>query len=305
MEATPEVFERPPTSKIARLIAGPGLFIAVVALAGIWLGWNYVGLMHWLGELEFYLFERWHPAITVLSLAAVPAIIWRTFVWWRRRKRERAGEVETPEVLPARAVLYLRALQLLLLAAAGIALALSVAAFIQFVSLPDPDEPPRALNIERIDTFKEGPVTLEGLRTIGPLSRYEEGIFGIGPDYWFVPVVSRRTALGPEYTLFAEVDGRRDALLGVEHTGILRHDALPRELIVLYRNNGMRVSETASVVYRDARSMQRGTLFFLFETLLAAAIALIFAAIARHRIRKLRDEGLRAGQNSQPVNLAA
>ena len=288
MEASPEQTERPPTSQIARLIAGPGLFIAIVALVGIWLGWNYVGLMHWLGELEFHLFDRWHPAITVLSLAAIPALIWRAVVWWRRRKRARSGETETPAMIRARTLLYLRALQLVLLAAAGVALALALAAFIQFISLPDANEPPRALNIERIDTFKEGPVQLEGLRTIGPLSRYEEGIFGIGPDYWFVPVVSRRTPLGPEYTLFAEVDGRRDALLTTNHTGILRHDALPRELIVLYRSNGMRVSDTASVVYRDARSMQRGTLFFLFETLLAAVIALIFAAFARHRIRRLR-----------------
>jgi hypothetical protein len=290
MENSSVTTERPATGQIVRLIAGPGLFIAIVALVGIWLGWNYAGLMHWLGELEFRLFDRWHPAITVLSLAAIPALIWRAIVWLRRRKRRAAGQEESAPAIRARTLLYLRALQLLLLAASGVALALALAAFVQFVSLPDTDAPPRPLNIERIEAFKEGPVLLQGLRTIGPLSRYEEGLFGIGPDYWFVPVVSRHTALGPEYTLFAEVEGRRDALLGAEHAGILRHDALPRELIVLYRANGMRVSDTASVVYLDRRSMQRGTLFFLFETLLAAVIALIFAAYARQRIRRLREE---------------
>lgn len=282
--------ERPPTRQIARLIAGPGLFIAVVALVGIWLGWNYAGLMHWLGELEFRLFNRWHPAITVLSLAAIPALVWRGWIWLRRRRRRAAGQRQSDAAARARTLLYLRALQLLLIAAAGVALALAMAAMVQFLSLPDTDAPPRPLNVERIEAFKEGPVQLQSMRTIGPLARYEEGLFGIGPDYWFVPVVSRHTALGPEFTLFAEVEGRRDALLTADHAGILRHDALPRELIVLYRSYGMRVSDTASVVYLDRASLQRGTLFFLFEALLAAAITLIFAAYARRRIRRLRDE---------------
>jgi len=220
-------------------------------------------------------------------------------LWLRRRRKGATAQPQAEALTRARTLLYLRALQLLLLAAAAVALALAFAAVVQFLSLPDAEEPPRPLNVERIEAFKEGPVVLQGLRTIGPLARYEEGLFGIGPDYWFVPVVSRHTALGPEYTLFAEVEGRRDALLGAEHEGILRHDALPRELIVLYRANGMRVSDTASVVYRDRRSMQRGTLFFLFEALLATAIALIFAALARRRIRRLREEW---DTSSPPVN---
>ncbi len=289
MENSSVTPDRAPISHIARLIAGPALFIAIVALAGIWLGWNYTGLMHWLGELEFRLFNRWHPAITVLSLAAIPAVIWRAVVWSRRRRKNDPASAAEQAASRARTLLYLRALQLVLLSAAGLALALALAALIQFLSLPDADEEPRLISADRIETLKEGPVQLAGLRTIGPLARYEEGIFGIGPDYWFVPVVSRRTALGPEYTLFAEVDGRRDALISNNHAGILRHDALPRELITLYRANGMRVSSTASVIYRSQESMQRGTLFFLFEALLAAAITLIFAAYARHRIKRLRE----------------
>ncbi|QYU69074.1 hypothetical protein J4558_02715 [Leptolyngbya sp. 15MV] len=269
-----------------RLIAGPGLVIAVIALIGIWLGWNYVGLMHWLGELEFRLFNRWHPAITVLALAAIPALIWRLVLMVRRRR----SAATTPKVDVVRPLVYLRALRILLLSAAGIALGLALAAFVQFLMLPSADRPERPLRADQAASVEEGPVALEGLRTIGPLVRYREGILGIGPDQWFVPVAARRTALGPEYILFVEVAGRRHALVQPGHRGILRANALPRELGTLYRANGLRVSETAAVVFLNRETMRRGTLFFLFEALLGAALALVFAWFARRRITRLESE---------------
>ncbi len=257
--------------------------IAIIALVGIWLGWNYVGLMHWLGELEFHLFDRWHPAITVLALAAIPAVIWRLVLMARRRRK---GEADAKADL-SRPLTYLHALRILLLSAAGIALALALAAFVQFLMLPSADIPERTLRADQAASVEEGPVILEGLRTIGPLVRYREGILGIGPDQWFVPVAARRTALGPEYILFVEVAGRRHALVRPGHRGILRANALPRELGVLYRAHGLRVSETATVVFLNRETMRRGTLFFLAEALLGGALALGFVWLARRRIRKL------------------
>lgn len=275
------------TSRILRAVAFPALVVLVLILLGLSLGWSYTGAMRWLGEVQFRLLNRWHPALSVLLLAAIFAILWRIAVFaWRRKRTDHSDPLDVRR----RLITYYRALTFLFAGSAILAVLLALAAVFHLMTLPGDEGPARTIAPDSGSTLVEGPVVMEGWRTIGPLARYEEGLLGIGPNLWLVPVASRSSSLGREYTLFVEVPDRRHPIIADRHSGILRRDALPPEVAMLYRLNGMRVMPEAGVVFLNSTSVQRGALFFLFESLVAALIALGFTAYGRRRVSKLRDE---------------
>lgn len=267
-----------------RVVLLLGALLAAVTLLGIWLGWSYVGAMQWFGELQFRLFRRWHPAVSVLIVAVILALVSRLIAFVRSGK---AADSESDA--RHRTMRYHRSLTVLFLGATMLSVALAALAFFQLVAMPRTTGNPRMLSPQAGSILKEGPVAMSGWRTIGPLSRYEEGLFGIGPDLWLVPIAGNSSPVGPVYTLFAQVPDRRHPLVPHAFSGILRRNALPAEIAVLYRQNGMRVDDAAGIVFLDKPSMRRGTLFFMFESLVGALICVLFAAFARRRAHRLAE----------------
>lgn len=261
-----------------------GFVLGAIALLGIWLGWNYVGAMQWFAELQFRLMRRWHPAISVLLVAALFALVWRLIVFGRRRKKS-----ESDADTLGWKIRYHRVLTVLFIGATVLSVALAALSFFQLISLPRTDGDRQALSPQSGSILKEGPVAMSGWRTIGPMARYEEGLLGIGPDLWLVPIAGNSSPVGPVYTLFAQVSDRHHPLVPNAFSGVLRRSALPAEIVMLYRQNGMRVEDTAGVVFLDSTSMRRGTLFFVFEALVGALLCSIFAALARRRAKRLAD----------------
>lgn len=258
----------------------PAVIVGLLIVVSIWMAWNYSGIMRWVGEIQFDLLNRWHPAISALALGGLTAIIWRLFVYRASRK----ADDESARL--QQAVTFFRGLTILFNGAGILALLMALPAAFEAWSATSGGEQTRVVLSKGQSTFVDGPVTLRGWRTLGPVARYEEGFLGVGPDLWLVPVATRSTPAGPEYSMFAQVPDRRHPLISSEQPGFARRDALPGEIATLYRRYGMRVDDKATVVFLDRANARRSAVFFLVESLFAAVLAFVFAFIARRQLSR-------------------
>jgi hypothetical protein len=255
-------------------------------------GFSYSGLIALMAEWQYSRFGEWYPMLSVLSFCALAVLLWRGIGWLNRRRRI-ATKRWTLDDQKQYSVRLPRAAFLMLYSLSAFCFAMVMGAFVYWLTLPQMNAATARLNKMNVAQAKEGAVTIGDLQPIGPIVRFRESILDIGPSQFFAPVAARRTADGrdSEFALFAELaqteSGPRIAK-GVP--GILRHNALPGDLIALYRANGYAVSATPKVIFLSAASSSRTTLVLMVEALLAGTLFFVFGWWMRRRYRKTLDE---------------
>ncbi len=266
-----------------------GILVGLFMLT-LWGGFSYSGLLARMAEWQFSYFGEWYPMISVLSFCGLAVLLWRLFGWGRKRRLV-AKKQWTPLDERKRRISLPHTSYATLLTLAGFCFALVMIGFLYWLSLPGSGST-AVLPKNNVVQLQEGPSNLTGSRAIGPISRYREAIFDIGPSQYFAPIAERKSRNGiSEYYLFAELKMTKDGpRLANNRAGILRRAALPRELVVLYRSNGHAVADNPAVVFLTAASSGRATLVFMLEALAVGILCLIFALVMRRSYRKALAE---------------
>lgn len=265
--------------------------IALLFLFLLWQAFTYSGLIEKLAEWQFSWLRYWFPSFTLLLFCAAATLIWLVvgglWAWRRKRKmRDNGTWVEADEIARKKRRMGIATSGLLMVATLCALLVLG--GLVHWLRIPPLDNgPARAWNASGV--LREGRTSLAGAAPIGPIARYREAIFDIGPDVYFVPI-ARRGGINGELTVFVEltmVNGKPRLVNSRE--GVLRRNALPGEIAILYGANGYSVTEKPAVIFRNTASASRATLVFMIEMLAAGLICLVFGLFLRRRYRKLQD----------------
>jgi hypothetical protein len=277
---------------MARNIFLPLGILLVAFLILFWVGFSYSGIVARMAEWQFSYFGKWFPMITILSFCALGLLFWRFVGWLRKRslmakkKWTDADERDYIFKLARTAYVMLRAL-------AVFCFVIVVVAFFYWLILPNLDTDTKLTKLPNYLEVQEGSTNLAGSQPIGPIARYREAIFGIGPEQHFAPIASRKLADGSasEFTVFAELKQTKNGPRIVsESPGLMRRNALPGELKAMYRFKGYAVSDTPAVVFLSPASAGRATLILMIEAFAAGVIFLVFALVMRRRSRKIAQE---------------
>lgn len=255
---------------------------------------GYFGLIGRLAEWQFAGFERYFPALTMIVLLLIPAlIIGLVAMPVRRRELRREGEDAHAERELLSCDRWIRVFDIAI-AVAGV---LALGTFVHFLELPDPSAP-----IVRSDlasgepiVLKEGPMELSGTRRLGPVALFTNDLVFNGTTIYLAPVGVASVRAGPSgarvqrYNAFVEVD-RQEAesrAIADRYVGILRREALPPEIVAMYRGAGYDVSADSAVLFRDAATMRRPVLVLMGEFLVFGLISLCFRIFLARSRRKL------------------
>ena len=262
-----------------------GLAVLIFALIG---AFRYSGVMEKLAEWQFAHFGRYHPALTVLALVLLAALAWR-IIWWLV-SRDRS--VDDPQWQMRRDVAMLDAARVAMYAIAMLSAVFTLGAFVQWLQLPSDDGKAAQVSVSTASRMREGPLQLTDVRAIGPVARYREGVLWWGRPRYLFPVGQRIINGQPHYDLFVALrpDARRPLdvpTLSSTRTGVVRRNALPDEIAVMYAANRHPVTADAAVVYENASEASRSTLFFMAEAFAVGVVSVLFAFFIARRAKRL------------------
>ena len=267
---------------------------------------NYIGLMHGFAEWQFERFDRYFPVLSVIAILVLLYLIWEALRYVLRR-----GWRKDPEnLLHRRRIAARRSAALFLQCVAAVGLILTIGTFIQWTQQPPTRGPatPIALASGRSAVLAPGPVSVSGMRAIGPIARYSEDFLFLRRTRFLAPI-GRGTGPGAPYNLFAEVRGmdpERDVPETID--GVLRADAMMPEIRILYRDADFAVAENSAVIFATPASANRPFVVLLVELVSLTIMALLFA---RHFSRsadeqeKAVDEALARTDLTRPQALLA
>ena len=246
---------------------------------------NYIGLMYRFAEWQFEVFDRYFPVLSIIAVLVLLYLLWEAARYILRRGRR----TPPPESLHLRRIARRRSAALFLQCAAVIGLVLTIGTFIQWMQQPSGRGPATAISLAGGSTARlvPGPVSVTGLRPIGPIARYSEDFLLLRRTRFLAPV-GRGTGPGAPYNLFVEVRGMdpaRDVPASID--GVLRFDALMPEIRALYRDADFPVAERSAVIFANAASAGRPFVVLMFELL---ALSLLAALFARHFRRSANQQ---------------
>jgi len=264
-------------SAIAAFVFGAGFLGAL----------HYQGLVSRMAEWQFSRLGFYLPTATVLSFVALFILISGIVRAVHRQRTAARGTAPWPLEL-----IRLQTGTIALAALTGLCAVMALLGIIHWVQLPSDGEGP-TVSLAAVDRLVEGPVTVTGLRPVGPIARYREGVVRIGPVQFLAPVSRRRIAGTNSYAydMFVEVeDISRLPQIPSSQTGVLRRVALPHEIAAMYRGIGQPVSSDAVVLYQSAWTGARATRFFIVQTLILGALSLLFTVLVRRAFRRRLTE---------------
>ena len=246
---------------------------------------NYVGLMYRFAEWQFEIFDRYFPVLSIIAVLVLLYLLWEAARYILRR----GWRKPPPETLHLRRIATRRSAALFLQCAALIGLVLTIGTFIQWMQQPSTRGPATAVSLAGGSTARlvPGPVSVSGLRAIGPIARYSEDFLLLRRTRFLAPV-GRATGPGAPYNLFVEVRGMdpaRDVPARID--GVLRFDALMPEIRALYRDADFPVAQRSAVIFANAASANRPFVVLILELL---ALSLLAALFARHFRRSARRQ---------------
>lgn len=297
-----------------------GVWIAVVSVFFIWQAIEYRGLVRRLAEAQFYEYEKYWPTLTVVALAtlfSLPAIV---IVWLQHRSAAKKAKDASADAIAAQRLLGTAGrltwlFGVIALGSAGAAI-VSLGLLLQ---VPSDREPAQSVVVGSPDSDRpaDGLSTLTGSIDVLETAQFNEDLLLVKRTLYFAPV---RAAAGDNAPLRYFVEVRRNDLSGDFHpidfpedpdnawvwryrvpnlslspytTGVLRHNALPGEIVNLYRHAGYQVADDNYVLLRSKARIQWRYFMLAAEFALSALIAAAMAALLRareHRIAgKLRE----------------
>lgn len=260
------------------------IWIAVVAVILAWQFVHYRGVVAFASEWQFGLFGHAYPLLGFLvpaTLLASPGLIF----FWRARARKSDERLAGATIRSAAAFMHV-------LFGVAACFGLGALAFLiaSFNIQGDPDLG------QRIDLAKPViSVPAEGQTTIAGSLRYEQTA-ALDQNFVFIQKTQRFAPIvAPELNsndlqFFVElpVSMNAESVRQISSVnGILQRNALPGELVRLYRYAGFRVEEPYYVVYLNKQSIawpyQRTAILLL----LVGAVFGILGGLQRWRIRRL------------------
>jgi hypothetical protein len=262
------------------------LWVALLALLFLWQFVEYRGIVSLLAEWQFNFLGRSYPAISYLlpvTVLALPALIF----YWRVRRRQSAERIARATLRSA-----LTFQKMLIVVAVGFALAALVFVFFALqVRSGQQTSQQIDLSAPIVHMPTDGPATISGSILATRTAALRQHFLLTGTSQRYAPIVAPG-ATDTELQYFIELSpptNNPTALAPGAFSGILKRDALPGEIVRLYRYAGYTVPDEHYVLFRDAASAR-------LPDLQAAAqmgfIALVFAVLAllqRRRVRRIQE----------------
>ena len=269
-------------------------YVVVLATIGVFLAvgaWSYQGLIYGLAEWQFERFGRYFPTLTIallLSVAAVLLVVGR-IVWGRMYDKSDKQPVEPELAREARALDRLTITRRFFRAFAVLAAVAGAGTFVHLLQFPGPTKAVTTIDLSSGAPvrLKEGSVIVRGIQLIGPIARTSEDITFSRSSILIAPVGQTRLENGSvAANLFVQVTDTDRRKLPTEVRGVLRRNALPSEVAVMYRAANVPVISESSVVFLDSAAAREPTLNVLITFMALAIGGTALALLARRRERE-------------------
>lgn len=263
------------------------VWTAVVAVIFAWQFVHYRGIVALVSEWQFGLFGRAYPLLGFLvptALLASPGLI----LFWRARKRKSDERLAGATIRSA--VAFAR---VLFGVAAWFGLAALVFLIASFNVSGNPDLG------QRIDLAKpliavpvEGQTTITGSLLYAQTAALDQNVIFIRKSQRFAPIVAPAAATN-DLQFFVElpVSANAESVRQISSVrGILQRNALPGEIVRLYRYAGFRVEEPYYVVFLDKQSIAWPRQRTAILLLLIGSVFGVLGLLQRRRIRRLNAD---------------
>lgn len=298
-----------------------GVWITIVSLFFLLESLDYRGIVRRLAEWEFLHFDRYWPTLTFVAMAALFASPLLLLVWLLR-VRQRHDERNGPARFDDRHILLNRLARLRGLFG-GIAVGSLLAALIAFImGLQQPGNGPvvRSVVVGSNDAVAppDGRTVLTGDVDLGQVAQFNENLLLFKRTLYFAPILPGPGAKGP-LRYFVEVK-RNDVkgdynqinfpkdkkklvrvwrfhVPGISFTpytqGVLRHNALPGEIVNLYRYAGFDVAKDDYVLFRARERLTWRDNVVAIQFALSAILSALATLVFTRRQRALKRQSSR------------
>ena len=260
------------------------VWIAVVAVVLAWQFVHYRGIVALVSEWQFGLFGHAYPLLGFLvptALLASPGLIF----FWRARKRKSDERLAGATIRSA--IAFVRVLF-------GVAACFGLGALVFLIAsfnIPGDPELDQRIDLAKpvISVPTEGQTTITGSLLYAQTAALSRNVVFMRKTQRFAPMVAPgETSDDLQFFVELPVSANAESVRQISSVrGILQRNALPGELVRLYRYAGFRVEEPYYVVYLDKQSIawpQRPTAILL---LLIGLVFGILGLLQRSRIRRL------------------
>ncbi len=268
-----------------------GAWALLVSLFFFWESVEYTGLTGWLAELQFASFGTYFPVVTYLLFVALFSIPVFIYALYSRRKERRQADPE--ERAGGRALAAsARRMRSLYGVAAGIGVAALIALLVTLF-LPESKGGTQRIVIgsEASLSPAEGSSSLAGNHDLKLTARHSVSLPFLGRDTYFVPVTG---SVGNQRIVqyFAETErlGEKPVYFAPVKEGLLRKNALPGEIMALYKDAGLSIGSPHYVLFKSVESMRSRHVMVTAQLALLAFLILVLGFIQRWRRNRLRRE---------------
>lgn len=278
------------------MTGGMILWGAAVSLFFLWQVVQYNGVMALLAEWQFNSFGHYYPSLTYLALVALlasPGLL--LFLRVRQRDSEQRMAAAT-----LRSAIVFRRVVLGLAAACTLA---AIATLLLLLTLPRSGGTSNSIDLSQplIALPSEGPTTITGAILYDRTAAFEENMLVAGRTLRFAPIVSPQSA-SLDLQFFVELPAEAAPQIGATSSmrGVLRRNALPGEIVQLFRYAGYRVEPPHYVLFASEAAM-RWPYYKVAGEL--GLVALLFLAVGlwQHRRIKWLEDAVKPPVAAPPV----
>lgn len=291
-------------------------WVVVVSLIFLWQALEYRGLVAWLAELQFLRFDRYWPTLTFVALTAIFSLPILLLVALLRARHRRNDKLNPAQINEERQLFgrTQRLYEFFLAIAIGSAGAVLLCLLLM-IRLPGENGPSRSIVMGSPDAIapQDGPATITGAVNLGETAQFNENLLLVKRTLYFAPVRTgaddksplryfvevRREDVPPGYNRIKFPDEKDDVhayrfrvprvAFSPYMNGVLKRDALPGEIVHLYRYAGYRVAPANYVLFRSADPLRWRYYMLAAQFAISAILAGGFALFVRRRAKRLRD----------------
>lgn len=291
-------------------------WVVVVSLVFLWQALEYRGLVAWLAEAQFLQFDRYWPTLTFVALAAVFSLPLLLVVGLMRADQRRNDKLRAAQLDDERQLLgrTQRLYEFFLAVAIG-SLAAALLCLVLMFRLPSDKGPVRSIVMGSPDAIAplDGRATITGAVDVRETSQFNENLLLVKRTLYFAPVRTgandkgplryfvevRRDDVPPGYNRIQFPDEKDDVhayrfrvprlAFSPYTSGMLKRNALPGEIVHLYRYAGYEVAADNYVLFRSGDQLRWRYYMLAGQFAISAVLAGAFALYVRRRARRLRD----------------
>ena len=260
------------------------LWTAIVTVLFVWELVNYRGVVAFFAEWQFGLFGHAYPLISFLVpiiILASPGLI----LFWRARRRKSEERLASATV---RSAVAFQKMLVSVAASFGVGALIFLLASLNIEASPD--------LAERIDLAKpvisvpaEGQATITGSLLYTQTAALNQDLVFMRSSQRFAPIVPPG-ANANDLQFFVELPASAtpESMRGISSvSGILQRNALPGELVRLYRYAGFRVEPPYYVLFLSKESIAWPQQRMAIELLLISLVFAVLSLLQRRRIKQL------------------